>query len=75
MVKNCVIGVQQSRQFYNMEPVWLFQQMCKGTTGSKGVPGNPYPLRPWLQDRAAAAPASTNVGVKGIIAGNYINYK
>ncbi|XP_015593327.1 tricarboxylate transport protein, mitochondrial [Cephus cinctus] len=32
---------------------------------------NPFPRRPWLQDRgaAAAAPAAGNIGLKGIVAG------
>lgn len=41
---------------------------------SKGrvLPGNPFISRPWLEDKAAAATPSGNVGVKGIIAGNYL---
>ncbi|XP_015115298.1 putative tricarboxylate transport protein, mitochondrial isoform X2 [Diachasma alloeum] len=50
-----------------MDPTWLSKQLSPASP--RGVPGNPYPSRPWLQDRAAAAPATTNVGVKGIIAG------
>ncbi|XP_063991702.1 tricarboxylate transport protein, mitochondrial [Diachasmimorpha longicaudata] len=50
-----------------MDLTWLSKQISPASP--RGVAGNPYPSRPWLQDRAAAAPATTNVGVKGIIAG------
>lgn len=50
-----------------MDPLWQANQVF--TSRGNGVIGNPYPSRPWLQDKAAAAPASGNIGVKGIIAG------
>lgn len=51
-----------------MDPIWQANEVF--TSQAKGVIGNPYPSRPWLQDKAAAAPASGNIGVKGVIAGN-----
>ncbi|XP_008548536.1 tricarboxylate transport protein, mitochondrial [Microplitis demolitor] len=52
-----------------MDFISFAQSMSNYKDTPKRVAGNPYPSRPWLQDRAAAAPASSNVGVKGIIAG------
>ena len=53
-----------------MDIAWLGRQILTSQE-IKGVPGNPFLRRPWLQDKAAAAPAATNIGVKGIIAGNF----
>lgn len=57
-----------------MDFISFAQSMSNYKDTPKRVAGNPYPSRPWLQDRAAAAPASSNVGVKGIIAGIFLNY-
>lgn len=52
-----------------MDPVWLGREIF-GSPAPRKYASNPFPTRPWMQDTAAAASAgTTNVGVKGIIAG------
>ncbi|XP_012288153.1 tricarboxylate transport protein, mitochondrial [Orussus abietinus] len=53
-----------------MDPVWLWHQLARPDKPERRVnPINPFPQRPWLRDRGAAAPAAGNIGLKGIIAG------
>ncbi|XP_033210504.1 putative tricarboxylate transport protein, mitochondrial [Belonocnema kinseyi] len=50
-----------------MDPLLLVRE-CVLSPGNR-VPKNPFITRPWLQDKAAAATPSGNIGLKGIVAG------
>ena len=53
-----------------MDPLCLVRE-CMLSPGHRAS-RNPFTARPWLQDTAAAAAASGNIGLKGIVAGKYL---
>lgn len=64
-------GSSHGNKFWNwkMDPVQLVHE-CLLSHRTK-VPGNPFILRPWLQDKSVANANRDNVRIKGIVAGKY----